>query len=230
MKIFSKTKIYILLTFLVLLILFLNNKYNNEKIYFPITEIKIIGIKNANIDIISKISNKYLEDKSFFNFRMKFLKKEIEKIEWVKNVGVRRIYPNGVSIHIEEHKPVVVWNNKSYLDYKGDIFLVNKVDKNLPNLNSKKNRNKAMFEYFSLFNKYLSIYDINDTIVEIYENEIRSVKISLASGVNIELGSDNVRERIEMFFKIYKKLKSRDLKKIRYIDMRYSNGFSIGWK
>ena len=87
-----------------------------------------------------------------------------------------------------------------------------------------------MFEYFSLFNKYLSIYDINDTIVEIYENEIRSVKISLASGVNIELGSDNVRERIEMFFKIYKKLKSRDLKKIRYIDMRYSNGFSIGWK
>ena len=62
--------------------------------------------------------------------------------------------------------------------------------------------------------------------MEIHENKIRSVKILLNSRISIELGSNNVSEKIEMFFKVYK-TKSRDLKKIRYIDMRYSNGFSI---
>ena len=58
-----------------------------------------------------------------------------------------------------------------------------------------------MFDYLSLFAKYLSIYNINDSIVEIHENKIRSVKILLNSRISIELGSNNVSEKIEMFFK-----------------------------
>jgi cell division septal protein FtsQ len=87
-----------------------------------------------------------------------------------------------------------------------------------------------MFNYLSSFTKHLSKNNINDKIIKIEENEIRSIKIFLYSGININFGSRNIDNRIKTFFKIYKKLKSSDLKKIRYIDMRYSNGFSIGWK
>lgn len=232
MRIFSKNKIFILTILLVPLLYFINNTVKNEKIYFPIKEedIEILGIKNANVNIISKFSKKYLKNRSFFNFKMKYLKKEIESIEWVKYADIRRVYPSGVRIYIEEYQPKAIWNDKGYLDSNGDIFLVNKVKKKLPKIYSENNRNHVMFDYLSLFAKYLSIYNINDSIVEIHENKIRSVKILLNSRISIELGSNNVSEKIEMFFKVYKKLKSRDLKKIRYIDMRYSNGFSIGWK
>ena len=50
------------------------------------------------------------------------------------------------------------------------------------------------------------------------------------SNITITLGSKNIKEKISIFFKAYKTLNSSDLKKIRYIDMRYSNGFAIGWK
>ena len=59
----------------------------------------------------------------------------------------------------------------------------------LPKLYSESNRNRVMFDYLSLFTKYLSIYNINDSIVEIHENKIRSVKILLNSKISIELGS-----------------------------------------
>jgi cell division septal protein FtsQ len=68
-------------------------------------------------------------------------------------------------------------------------------------------------------------------IVEISENNIRSLSVLLSSGITIRFGSKNINDKMKIFFKSYKKiLNTSDLKKIRYIDMRYSNGFSIGWK
>ena len=71
MRIFSKNKIFILTILLVPLLYFINNTVKNEKIYFPIKEedIEILGIKNANVNIISKFSKKYLKNRSFFNFK-----------------------------------------------------------------------------------------------------------------------------------------------------------------
>ena len=60
--------------------------------------------------------------------------------------------------------------------------------------------------------------------------DIRSLSISLLSGITIIVGSRDIKKKINIFFKAYKTLNSSDLKKIRYIDMRYSNGFAIGWK
>ena len=159
------------------------------------------------------------------------LKKELEKIEWIDSVSIRRDYPRVVILSIKEHKPLVIWNNKSYINNNGEIFFVKDVSKNLPRLNSKNNRSQALFKYFSFFSDNLLKNKINDKIVEISENNIRSLSVLLSSGITIRFGSKNINDKMKIFFKSYKKiLNTSDLKKIRYIDMRYSNGFSIGWK
>ena len=80
-----------------------------------------------------------------------------------------------------------------------------------------------------MFNEKLSSRKLDFKITKIMENEIRSLTIGLSSGINIQLGSKDVNIKIPLFFEIYKSLNTRDLNKIRYIDMRYSNGFSVGW-
>jgi cell division septal protein FtsQ len=73
--------------------------------------------------------------------------------------------------------------------------------------------------------------NIDEKIIKIEENDIQSLSITLSSNIVIRLGSNDIKEKINMFFKVYKSLNSSDdLKKIMYIDMRYSNGFSVGWK
>ena len=47
---------------------------------------------------------------------------------------------------------------------------------------------------------------------------------------SIKFGSKDIKDKIHTFIKLYKTLNSSDLEKIGYIDMRYANGFSIGWK
>lgn len=218
-----------IITFITLLIILIIIKTNNsENLYFPIKNVTSSELINVNKDDISE-AVKYLYSKSFFDIDLNYLKNKLEKIEWVRKINVRRSYPNEIIIDIEEHAPILIWNNKMYINKYGEKFIVSKIDKNIPTLVSDESRINEVFTYFELFNDKLSSRKLDFKITKIVENEIRSLTISLSSGINIQLGSKDVNNKITLFFEIYKSLNTRDLKKIRYIDMRYSNGFSVGW-
>ena len=225
--ILKKKYIISFISLLVLLIIIL--KTNNREIFhFPIKNVTSSELINVNKDDISK-TVKYLYSKSFFDIDLNYLKNKLEKIEWVRKINVRRSYPNEIIIDIEEHTPILIWNNKMYINMYGEKFNVSKIDKNIPILISDESRINEVFAYFQLFNEKISSRKLDFKITKIMENEIRSLTISLSSGINIQLGSKDVNNKIPLFFEIYKSLNTRDLNKIRYIDMRYSNGFSVGW-
>ena len=229
----NKTKLtYIIIIIMSVMIYYIYQKFHDSKIYFPINKISIEESRLINSDKgkIFGISKNYLKKKSFFTMDINHLRKEIEKIDWVKNVTIRRSYPDEVKIYIEEHIPIAIWNDDYYLDEFGKIFSANKIDSDLPLITSVTNRNNIIFKYFILLSKSISDNKINEKIIKIQENEIRSLSAHLLSGIKVKFGSSNITEKINIFFKAYKTLNSSDLKKIRYIDMRYSNGFSIGWK
>ena len=225
--ILKKKYIISFISLLVLLIIIL--KTNNREIFhFPIKNVTSSELINVNKDDISN-AVKYLYSKSFFDIDLNYLKNKLEKIEWVRKINVRRSYPNEIIIDIEEHTPILIWNNKMYINMYGEKFNVSKIDKNIPLLISDESRINEVFTYFKLFNEKLSSRKLDFKITKIMENEIRSLTISLSSGINIQLGSKDVNIKIPLFFEIYNSLNTRDLNKIRYIDMRYSNGFSVGW-
>ena len=228
----QKNKFFFILSIAILIGIYLNIKNIDDRdIYFQIKNISIESIIiNINKDDVFEKSKNYLDSKSFFNFKINILKKEIEKVSWVKSADIRRVYPGEIKIYIEEHIPIAIWNNESYMNNIGDIFFINNIKKNLPILISNQSGNKIMFEYFSLLLKYISDENFDIKIKKIEENDIRSLSAYLSSGIIVKFGSKDIRGKILTFIKVYKTLNTSDLEKIRYIDMRYSNGFSIGWK
>ena len=101
----------------------------------------------------------------------------------------------------------------------------------MPKIYSIHERSNAVFKYFIKFSKNLLKNNIYHNIIEIEENRRRSLTIKLSSNIIIYLGQDDINNKIDTFFKVYNSLNSSvDLTKIRYIDMRYSNGFAVGWK
>ena len=228
----KKNKFFLILSIAILIGIYLNIKNIDDRdIYFPIKNISIESIIiNINKDDVFEKSKNYLDSKSFFNFKINILKKEIEEVPWVKSADIRRVYPGEIKIYIEEHIPIAIWNNESYMNNIGDIFFVNDIKKNLPIISSNQSGNKIMFEYFSLLLKYISDENFDIKIKKIEENDIRSLSAYLSSGIIVKFGSKDIRGKIRTFIKVYKTLNTSDLEKIRYIDMRYSNGFSIGWK
>ena len=223
---------YIIILIMLSMVYYIYQKFNDSKIYFVINKISIEESRLINSDKgkIFEISNNYLKKKSFFTMDINYLREKIEKIDWVKNVIIRRSYPDEVKIYIEEHIPVAIWNNDYYLDEFGKMFSANNINSDLPLIVSRSNRNNIIFKYFTLLSKSILDNEIDDKVIKIQENEIRSLSVFFSSGIKVEFGSSNITDKINIFFKAYKTLNSSDLKKIRYIDMRYSNGFSVGWK
>jgi cell division protein FtsQ len=54
--------------------------------------------------------------------------------------------------------------------------------------------------------------------------------MDLDSGVTVRLGRRDVDERIERFIKTTSQVIAHRMSEINYVDMRYSNGFAIGWR
>ncbi|MBT7542586.1 MAG: cell division protein FtsQ [Gammaproteobacteria bacterium] len=232
MLFFRKKKLHLLLILAFLtLIFFLNGKINDKKIYFPIKKISLVSHTNYSDKIkIYKKSKKYLSKKSFFNLKIIDLKKEIENVDWIRLADVRRVYPDEIEIYIIEHIPIAIWNDKMFLNDLGEIFFANDIDIKLPKIYSTNDRNKIIFKYFVTFSKNLIKNNIHNSVIKMDENNRRSLTIKLSSNIIIYLGSNDIMNKIDTFFKVYNSLNSSDLTKIRYIDMRYLNGFAVGWK
>jgi cell division protein FtsQ len=54
-------------------------------------------------------------------------------------------------------------------------------------------------------------------------------ELELANGVAVKLGRQAVVERLERFIRLASQLVAKRLAEINYVDMRYTNGFSVGW-
>ena len=88
-----------------------------------------------------------------------------------------------------------------YINKYGEKFNASKIDKSIPILISDESRINEVFAYFKLFNEKLSSRKLDFKITKIMENEIRSLAISLSSGINIQLGSKDVNNKIPLFLK-----------------------------
>ena len=55
-------------------------------------------------------------------------------------------------------------------------------------------------------------------------------EMDLDNGVTVRLGRRDLDERIDRFIRTTSQVIAHHLTEINYIDMRYSNGFAIGWR
>jgi cell division protein FtsQ len=55
-------------------------------------------------------------------------------------------------------------------------------------------------------------------------------EFDLANGVTVRLGRRQVDERFEKFMNTALKLVTQRGEDIVYVDMRYTNGFAVGWR
>jgi cell division protein FtsQ len=55
-------------------------------------------------------------------------------------------------------------------------------------------------------------------------------EMQLTSGIRVRLGARMVETRLDRFFEALDKVVAAQAEDVDYIDMRYTNGFAIGWK
>jgi cell division protein FtsQ len=158
------------------------------------------------------------------------VQKQIEKTPWIYRAEIERRWPDTLLVHVTEQRSIARWGESGLLNHRGQLFEPAVLDgfKGLPSLAGPSGTETVVMQQFSglaellkerqLFLKSLSL------------NERGSWQAVLHDGVVIELGREQIMERMQRFMVIYQNGLQADFARVKGIDTRYSNGVAVAWK
>jgi cell division protein FtsQ len=158
------------------------------------------------------------------------IQRAIEALPWVDHARVARHWPNSLHVTVTEQTPAARWGESGLLNTRGELFVkaAAHVPAELPRLSGPEGTQAQVAQrYMSAQGRML---EAGMRIAALRLDERGAWEFDLDSGVTVRLGRREVDERIERFIHTASQVISHRVTEISYVDMRYSNGFAIGWR
>lgn len=178
---------------------------------------------------IQKVATPYVRA-GFFDVNVDALRDAIETLPWVAQARVSRHWPGTISIRIREHVPVARWGKNGVLTAGGDHFTAPAatLPKDLPVLHGPLGTESDLLTEYDAMRAPLAMDGYR--ITRLWINRRGSWQVALDSGLVLRLGRDHVNQRVHRFLGTVVDALGQRLKQAKYVDLRYSNGFAVGWK
>ncbi|MGI9307655.1 MAG: cell division protein FtsQ/DivIB [Gammaproteobacteria bacterium] len=196
----------------------------------PINSVRIDGpFERVSALQIEAAVTPYLED-GFLATNLGELRQIIVDLPWVQDVTVRRSWPSTVSIKIIEEQAAACWSGRGLLNVYGELFVTDAthIPVELPQLSGPPGTELQVSRRFFDINSRLEQRGLN--AVGLTVDERGSWTLSLSNGMEVRFGSIAIESRTARFFLALDQVLTPLADKVDYIDMRYTNGFAIGWK
>lgn len=167
---------------------------------------------------------------SFMEENVYVLQEEIKRFPWIKQVNVRRRWPDKLEIHLSDYVPVARWNDLYLLDHEGKIFSVPRErmsHEKLLLLYGPEGTEQNTLAYYRAMSQLLQTYQFHLKMVAMSARH--SWQLVLDNDIRLEIGRTDIMPRLKRFIELYPFLKNPPNQRINYIDLRYKNGAAVDW-
>ena len=161
---------------------------------------------------------------SFFTVELDTISNAFEKLPWVRAASVRRHWPHGLEVRLEEHVVLARRGSSELVNIHGEIFTA-KTNKRLPEFTGPVERSYEVSQQYVVFRKLLQ--PLQKNIAQLDFSPRRAWRIHLEDGVVLELGREQVETRLGLYVLAHDHIVSQFKEQITYVDLRYPNGFSV---
>lgn len=223
----------------------------------PVTDVVVKGefyfVKEEDIKTLVKVNM----SGGYFSIDLGSIRDLLLQKPWLKKVALRREWPAGLTVYIEEQVAVAYWNTDAYINEDGDVFSPEVIDTtlNLPNLKGPAGQHDKVWKFMNVLYQETAMLDYE--VVQLNLDDRRAWQLLLTESaklkndntagksaviasaevalVEVKLGRFDTTKRLQRFVDILpaliaeqaKKENSFTGKKIKVIDMRYPNGFAV---
>jgi cell division protein FtsQ len=165
----------------------------------------------------------------FLSVDLDAMRKSLESIAWIDRARVERRWPNGVRVALTEHVPAARWGQDGLMNTRGELFLqgVRHVPPELPQLNGPPGTEAQVAKLY--LETYPRLLAVGLRLASVELDPRGAWALSLSNGVQVRLGRQDVPARLERFIRVASPMVAARNGNVNYIDLRYSNGFSVGW-
>lgn len=195
-----------------------------HSLIFPVKKIQIHGqLTRVTPEQLRFIAEHELSG-TFFTLDIDKTRAAFSKLPWVKEAQIRRRWPDTLDIEVNEHRAIARWNDSGLIGVDGEWFDAAS-NQELPILSGPAGSQKDMSQMLLRFRQSLARAGLIPIKVRLSER--RAWQVELNNGIWLELGRGNVEQRIARFAAYWKGTLATLPYPIKYVDLRYPNGFAV---
>ena len=193
----------------------------------PIDNVKIEGtfVHLSKEDIQLQLKQVLTGD--YFTADIEAVRTSLLSLPWVQDATIRRQWPSTLQIRIVERQAVAYWSDDSLLSDTGELFRPEHISKEMqiPVINGPEGLHHKVWGFLVSLHTELSGLGLDVNKLEL--DERRSWSMLLSNGVVLQLGRNDTQRRMQRFVKVFSMQNAPKLDDIKYIDLRYPNGFAM---
>lgn len=191
---------------------------------FPIRQVRVDGsLDHVTREQVKLIVSRHLQG-NFFTMDLEQARSSFEKLPWARSVSVRRRWPDKLEVTVEEHRELARWGDIALVNTYGELFHAAS-DSDLPVFYGPGDGVHEVAEHYGKYSQLLSVAGMR--VSELVLTPRRAWQIRTDKGMVIELGREQMDERLEKFADVYQGTLSKLGVAVRYADLRYPNGFAV---
>jgi cell division protein FtsQ len=147
--------------------------------------------------------------RGFLSLDLGRLREHVQTLDWVDRVNVGRSWPDTLIVRVTEHQAAARWGDEGLLNVRGELFA--------------KHARHAFPELPSLAGPEGSEQDV--------ARRYLAVRGRLAEAdLTLERLSMDERGAWSLVLDVVAPALAAELGRVRYVDLRYTNGFAVGWR
>jgi cell division protein FtsQ len=197
----------------------------------PIQSVTVEGrFRRVSPPDVERVVKQKVRDVGLVSVDLEAVRKAIATIPWVDTVSVQRAWPHGLRVAVSEQVAAARWRESGLLNTRGELFVsdARHVPEELAQLDGPDGSENQVAQRYLFSQGRLAEAGLRLTALRL---DARGAwEFDLANGVTVRLGRRQVDERFERFVTTAAKLVTQRADDISYVDMRYTNGFAIGWR
>ena len=204
------------------LLLFLNQ---------PIERIRVDGqFQHLTALDVEKAVQAQLHGAGLVSVRLAAVRRAIRALPWVESATVQRNWPRGLAVQVVEQQAVARWNDTDLVNAHGEVFASSAhfMPPELPQLAGPSGSEaQVVARYLALQGR---VVEAGLRLVALRLDARGAWDLQLDNGVAVRFGRKQVDERFTRFLNVALRMISQRAADIDYVDMRYTNGFAVGWR
>ncbi|MGB6485488.1 MAG: cell division protein FtsQ/DivIB [Steroidobacteraceae bacterium] len=197
----------------------------------PIRTVEVTGrFQHVAPAEIEQLVARQVRNQGLLTVDLAALSRAIHTLPWVDAVSVERDWPHGLSVLLVEQVAAARWGPDGLVNADGVCFAtgLSRFPAGLARLSGPDGAAAEVTQRYLAMQRRLAAAGLNVTALRL---DARGAwQLDLANGITVRLGRSQVDERFEKFMSAALGIVEHRAPEISYVDMRYTNGFAIGWR
>jgi cell division protein FtsQ len=197
----------------------------------PIRTVQVTGrFQHVAPQDIERVVAREARGKGLLTIDLAAVSRALLALPWVASVGVERDWPHGLAVLVVEQVAAARWGTDGLVNSQGVRFAtgVSRLPAALARLSGPEGSEAEVTQRYLAMRRRLSPAGLGITALRL---DARGAwQLELSNGIAVRLGRSQVEERFDKFMSAALGIVEQRAEDISYVDMRYTNGFAIGWK